>query len=495
MIRLAILNLAFLLFGNTLFADLKKPNILWIIAEDMGPDIGCYGTAEAHTPHMDGLAAQGVRYANAFTVTPVCSTSRSSFMTGMYAMTIGAHNHRSHRGDGFQLSDGVKVLTDWLRPVGYFTANVVHLTDGPNERFFRGTGKNDWNFDYQGKPFDSNRWSDLKAHQPFFAQVNFPETHRGGEWDNAHKAIEKTADPAKVQIPPYYPDHPLVRQVWAQYLNTIMAFDKKVGFVLQKLKEDGLADDTVVMVFGDHGRAMVRGKQWPYDSGLHVPLIIRWPPNFPTPSNLPEPGSVDEQLIASIDWSATTLALAGVEKPTKMQGKVFLGENADPPRRYLFAGRDRGDETVFRIRTVRDVRYRYLRNFMPERPFLQINRYKEHQYPELRLIRKLAAEGKLNAVQAVLAAPRRPAEELYDVQSDPHETKNLVESADHHEPLERMRAALDQWIESSDDQGRFPEPAAIVNEWEARMKKTYDARLKKQAVYEKKNGIRQTTRY
>ncbi|RLB60497.1 MAG: sulfatase, partial [Deltaproteobacteria bacterium] len=192
----------------------ERPNILWIIGEDLGPELGCYGIQQVWTPNLDKLAGEGTRYTRAFTVTPVCSSSRSAFMTGMYATSIGAHNHRSHRKDGFRLPEGVRLLTHHLRDAGYYTANLRDLG---------GTGKKDWNFNTEGKAFDSARWADLKTHQPFYAQINFPETHRGGAWNSAHKRIAKTADPDKVDLPPYYPDHPEARKDWAQYLNAVMS--------------------------------------------------------------------------------------------------------------------------------------------------------------------------------------------------------------------------------------------------------------------------------
>ena len=353
--------LALLLCGSGTAQEEQRLNVLWIIGEDLGPELGCYGTAEVHTPNLDRLAAEGMRFTRAFTPSPVCSTSRSGFMTGMYPISIGAHNHRSHRDDGRGLPEGVRLITDWLRPEGYFTANLRDLGGGPGERFFRGTGKTDWNFAYEGQPFDGDEWDQLQNHQPFYAQVNFAETHRGGAWNTAHEHIDRPADPANVVFPPYYPDHALVREDWAQYLNSVMALDRKVGHVLRRLEEDGLAESTVVFFFGDHGRAMVRGKQWPYDSGLHVPLVVRWPKGaFPTGW---QPGGVDDRLVSILDVTATTLEICGVEEPAPMSGRRLFGD-ADPPRPYVFGGRDRGDETLFRIRTVRDGRYRYLRNYM-----------------------------------------------------------------------------------------------------------------------------------
>jgi N-sulfoglucosamine sulfohydrolase len=447
----------------------QPPNILWILAEDMGPELGVYGTPEARTPNLDALARRGMLFTRAFTTSPVCSTSRSAFHTGMYQTTIGAHNHRSHRPDDgtvypFPLPEGVRVITDWLRPAGYFTGNIVRL---PADVPFEGTGKTDWNFTYEGEPFDTDRWEELKDHQPFYAQINFPETHRGESWDTAHLHLDSPADPAKVAIPPYYPDHPAVREDWAQYLNSGMALDAKVGHVLRLLERDGLADNTIVVFMGDHGRAMVRGKQWPYDSGLHVPLIVYWPAGVPAPEGYAA-GSESDRLVSSLDVTATTLAAAGVSRPARMQGEILFGPDAEAPRRYLFAGRDRGDETVDRIRTVRTERYRYLRNYYPERPFLQTNRYKEVQYPVISLMRALHREGKLTPVQARLLAPTRPEEELYDLHADPFEVENLADSPEHREVLEELRAALDAWIEESDDQGRFPEDSAAYRYYEAR---------------------------
>lgn len=428
-----------------------RPNILWLIAEDFSPHLGCYGTREVWTPNLDRLAAEGVRYTRCFTTAPVCSASRSALMTGMYQTTIGAHNHRSHRDDGYALPAGVRVLTDWLREAGYFTANIREL---PPELGFRGTGKTDWNFTYHGRPFDSDRWSDLVEHQPFYAQINFQETHR-----TFH--APRRADPAKVEIPPYYPDHPVVREDWAQYLDAASELDRKVGLVLAQLEKDALAESTIVMFFSDHGQAHVRGKQFCYDSGLWVPLIIRWPSRFAPPKQI-VPGSVDERLLMAIDLAPTVLALAGVRPLPPMQGEVFLGEEAAPPRKYVFGARDRCDETVFRFRTVRTERYRYIRNFTPDRPLMQSNEYKERQYPVWNLLKQLDAEGKLGPLPKFLTAPTMPPEELYEVVADPHETVNLASSPEHQAVLQELRQVLARWIEETNDQGRTLEPPEVA---------------------------------
>lgn len=457
-----------------------RPNILWIVAEDMCPDLGVYGTPEVRTPNLDALAARGMRFTQAFTTGPICSTSRTAFATGMYQTTLGGHNHRSHRpGEpGYvphPLPEGVHIVSDWLRPLGYLTSDLAEL---PREVGFRGSPHNDWNFTYDGKPFDTGRWSELKQHQPFFAQLNLPEAHRGPQWDDAHKRIAKPADPAKVRLPPYYPDHPVVRADWAQYLNAIMALDGRVGKILAQLERGGLADTTVVIFMSDHGQAMVRGKQWVYDSGLHVPLLIAWPKGLPAPRGY-RAGGVSDELVSSLDMTATTLAFAGLTKPAKMQGRVLFGPQAEPEPKYLFGARDRADETVDRVRSVRSRQYRYIRNFYPERPFLQKNRYKETNYPTVWVLRKLAAEGKLTPAQAQLVAPTKPAEELYDITRDPDEINNLAASPAHAAVLREMRAALDDWMVTSNDQGRIAEDPRIAEYYEQEMKRTYDKKLEK----------------
>jgi N-sulfoglucosamine sulfohydrolase len=423
-----------------------RPNILWLIAEDMGPEaLSLSGSPQANTPTIDRLAKEGTYFSHAY-LGMVCSVSRSAFMTGMYATTIGAQHHRTR--DKKPLPDGVRLLTHWLRDAGYFTANLTQL---PEALGFRGAGKTDWNFTYEGKPYDSADWADLKSHQPFYAQINFQETHR-----TFHAPAK--ADPAKVVLPPYYPDHPIARKDWAQYLDAAIELDRKIALVMKQLSDDGLADSTIVVFFGDNGAAMVRAKQFCYEEGFHVPLMIKWPANFPAPANA-RPGTVVDRFVDGIDLAPTMLDFAGVAKPAKMQGKIIVGPRAQPAAEFTFGSRDRCDETSMHIRAVRDARYRYIRNYTPEIPFLAANNYKETQYPVWNLLKELHAAGKLTPAQDFLCQPRQPAEELYDLQFDPDQIKNLATStapADQAE-LKKLRAALDHWIIDTDDQGRFPE--------------------------------------
>jgi len=442
----------------------KPWNIVWIIADDLSPDLACYGNPDVSTPHIDGLAAQGARFTNAYVPAPVCSPSRSAFITGMYQTSIGAHNHRSHRDDDYRLPAPVRPITDYLREAGYYTVN--------ENSGLGGRPKTDYNFNFDEgyKVFDGTDWAERAEGQPFYAQVNIFEPHRGRPpeiWSFTDDLPEsERADPATVTLPPYYPDDPIVRKDWAGYLDAVQLLDKKVGNVLGAIEEQGIADETIVVFIGDHGRPMPRDKQFLYDGGMKIPMIVRWPGHL-------EPGSVRDELVSTIDLSATTLAWAGVEVPDYMEGRVFLGPEAGAPREYVFAARDRCDETVDRIRAVRDKRYKYIRNFMPERPYMQLNRYKEISYPTWRQMMRLEKQGKLTSEQALFLAKVRPEEELYDTEKDPHELHNLAGSEEHGEILDRMGTVLSLWIRSTGDKGEIPEDASIQPKFEAQMVEAY----------------------
>jgi len=434
----------------------RRPNILWILSEDISPELSCYGTQGVQTPNLDRLAGQGIRFNNAFTTAPVCSASRSAMITGMFQTSIGAHNHRSHRDDGYTLPEPVRLITEYFRQAGYFTANVKTAAPG-----VKGSGKTDFNFKFKN-PFDGSDFNQRKAGQPFFAQLSISMTHRGGHWKKLREQLKNPVDPAGIKLPPYYPDHPVAREDWATYLNSIQVMDGYVGKILKRLDDENLADNTIVIFIGDHGRCHVRGKQWLYDGGIHIPLIVRWPGKL-------KAGQVCDELVSSIDISATILKIAGVDLPGHIEGKGFLEPGANGNwktvnrHEYIFAARDRCDETVDRIRCVRNKQYKYIRNFMPERPYTQTNAYKERSYPMLNLMKELHAQGKLTPVQTLFMAPRKPDEELYDIKNDPYEINNLAASPEHRQTLKKMRAILERWIEETGDKGRFPEkPSSIT---------------------------------
>ena len=457
----------------------RRPNILWLAGENIKLDLGCYGEKLVRTPNLDRLAAEGVRFTRVFCTGPACATSRSAFFTGMYQTTIDCQNMRSHRYDAFRLPTGVRPITHRLHEAGYFTANIKTIGDRNV-----GTGKVDLNFVNEGPIYESEDWNALKSHQPFFAVVNSHEVEFDiSNGQGARKARvpwvgegehPQIATPDNVTPPPYYPDHPIVRQEWARYLNSVSGMDRRIGWVLERLRAEGLYDDTVIFFFADNGRQEARGIHWCYDSGLHVPLVIRWPKHFPAPPQI-TPGGVNGQVVSLMDLAATTLAIAGVPRPPLMQSRNLLGEHSDPPRTYAFGARDRIDETVLRIRTVRDARWRYIRNFTPGPTFASLDRWSEKCFLVMPLMRELQAQGKLSGPPADLMALCGPSEELYDIDADPHEIHNLAHSAqaEHREALLRLRTALDVWMSEAGDTGASPEPPEVVAQFEKNMDKYF----------------------
>lgn len=452
----------------------RPPNILWIVGENISLDLGCYGEENVRTPNLDAMAKEGICFTNVFSTSSVCAPSRSCFMTGMYQTTTDMQNMRSHRNDDFRLPPGVRPLTHWLQDSGYFTANIVNIEDR-----VVGTGKLDLNFVNEGPVYQTDNWDLLKFNQPFFAQVNMPEV----EYDiYDRKSAEKErvkwvgeddhpqiATPDNVSPPPYYPDHEITKQEWARYLNSVSGMDIRIGRILDQLEKDGLADNTVVIFFADNGRLEPRGIHWLWDSGIHVPMIIRWPPGIPAPVGFIA-GSVNDEMISLLDLTATTLNIAGIPVPPLMQSRIFLGDKKDEPRQWVFSARDRIDETVLRMRSVRDKRYHYIRNFSRGGGFASLNRYHEKCFLIRPLMRKLYAEGKLSGPADALMKPM-PYELLYDFETDPFEIHNLAEStlAEHREALLRLRSALDTWIMETGDLGRFPEAPEIVEPFEKEM--------------------------
>ncbi|MDX1979085.1 MAG: sulfatase [Bryobacteraceae bacterium] len=427
-----------------LLAQPARPNILWILAEDIGPMLSCYGYPGVETPNLDQLASEGVRFNRAYTTAPVCSSSRSAFNVGLYQIHTGTHHHRSHRKDGFQLPAGARLITDRMREAGYFTANVRQFAEDA-----AGSGKTDYNFTAP-KPFDGTHWNQRKDGQPFYAQVNFQEPHKGPAFVNARKQ-KKLVDPAKVVLPPYYPDHPVVRDEMANFLDAIHLLDRKVGQLIEALKRDKVWDNTVVFFMGDNGRCLIRGKQWLYQAGVHVPMFLRWP-------GVTRRATVNDDLVLSLDMTATTLAAAGIPIPQNFHGRNLVA--GGKPRSHIFTARDRCDMTLDRIRSVRDKKYNFIRNFMPERPYTQFNQYIETSYPTLGAMKELHQKGKLNAAQSLFMAARKPDVELYDLEKDPHEIHNLASSPAHRKVVKDLGGRLDAWLTEIDDKGAMAENAA-----------------------------------
>ena len=427
-----------------------RPNILWISCEDISADIGCYSYNEVSTPNIDRLAGEGVKFTNAFTVTPVCAPNRSGIITCMYPTSIGSMHMRTKneiQKTNYETvpPSYVKCFTEYLRAAGYYCTN---------------RSKTDYQFSTPITAWDRNNrehndWDGRAEGQPFFSVINHTVTHES----RIRTPIDKDPiiDPESVTLPPYYPDTPVVRRDWAIYLDNIEELDKQVGDILDRLEKDDLMKNTIVFFWSDHGRGLPRAKRWVYDSGIHIPLIIRWP-------GVIEPDTICNDLISSFDLGPTVLSIAGVEVPSYMQGQPFLGEQKAEPREYVFAHRDRMDETYDMIRSVRDKRFKYIRNFQPEKSHAQNIIYMDLM-PTMQEWRRLAAEGKLEGSQKFFFRETKPVEELYDTQADSHEINNLADDPEYLDVLERMRKALDDWMNEINDLGHIPEKEISERMW------------------------------
>jgi N-sulfoglucosamine sulfohydrolase len=441
-----------------------KPNILWISTEDMSPHLGVYGDALARTPTLDRLAAQSIRYRRAFSTAPVCAPSRAAIITGMYQNAIGAQHMRTTEDTVPELPGPylavppfyVKAFPEYLRAAGYYTTNRA---------------KTDYQF---GTPFTI--WDEVteKAHwrnrpdksRPFFSVFNLMVTHESQIFPSsaARKGKPLVTDPAKIQVPPYYPDTPAIREELARMYDNIADMDGQVNELLRQLDEDGLADNTIVFFWSDHGDGVPRAKRTLYDSGLNVPLMIKCPKNL-GPACAPfAPGAVSGDLVSLLDLAPTVLALAGVEIPAHMQGRVLLGPKASAAPAYAFAARDRMDIEYDMMRSARDARFLYIRNFQPELPYAGLIPYR-NQSAIMQEWLRLQAEGTLTGAPSLWMRTSRPVEELYDVTADPHQIHDLAANPAHRATLVRMRTAVAEWMSRIDDQGLINEPELIQRMW------------------------------
>ncbi len=446
LVSLLLMPLAVLHAANTP----AKPNILWLIVEDMSPHFGCYGEKAIQTPQVDRLAAEGLLFENAYVTAPICSSARSALITGMYQTSIGAQHHRSNVPKvEIHLPFGVELVPRLFQQAGYYTCNGGYYPSLKN-------GKTDYNFVFDKSIYDGTDWTKRKPGQPFFAQIQL----LGGKTRDLPKALSEaraqlgSATPSKdLPLPPYYPSTPGILEDWAATLDAVRITDLQVGQIVERLKKEGILDQTVIFFITDHGVSHARGKQFLYDEGTHIPLIVRGP-SIPV-------GKRRKDLIEHIDMAAMSLALAGISQPKIMQAQNPLATDYKP-RDYTFAARDRAGETMDRIRSVRSEKWKYIRNFLPLRPYLQPNAYKDHK-PCLIALREAEAAGQLNDVQRLLFAKTRPPEELYDLENDPWEIHNLAADPAHDSVLKQLHERLERWIEETNDHGRTPETEEVYD--------------------------------
>lgn len=423
-----------------------RPNILCLVCEDISPYIGCYGDRNALTPNIDRLAREGVRFTNVFSVAGVCAPSRNALITGMYPTSIGGNNMRTNNKrkvmnvpDSLQIPPyectpppKVKCYTEYLRAAGYFCTN--------NE-------KTDYQFTPPLTAWDENgrtaHWRNRPEGMPFLSIFNFMRSHESQVkgWEHEPLAVH----PDSVDVPPYFPDTEIIRRDIARVYTNNTIMDMEVGMVLAQLEKDGLLDSTIIIFYSDHGGPLPRGKREIYDSGLKVPFIIRFP-------NKEFAGQVVNDLVSFVDIPPTLLSLAGIAVPAHMQGQAFWGEQKTAPRRYVFAARDRMDEWFDCRRSVRDHRYRYVRNYRPDLPAYMDLEFRK-QLNTMQELLRLRDQGKLNEDQMYYFRMTKAAEELYDLSADPFELHNLAADPALDTVLVRMRSAMDQWLERIDDKG------------------------------------------
>lgn len=440
--RLVALATVFLLFVGVFSANAdntqtnaSRPNIVWIVADDLGPELACYGYPDVTTPNLDRLAAEGRRYTRAYSTAPVCSASRTAMQTGLYQTTVGGHHHNTR--DKRVLPKSVPTVVGLMRDAGYYSTNGRALPIASNK-----LAKSHFNFVYDARTyFDGNDWTKRADGQPFFAQIQIKEPHRA--------FVENPGERPETPIPPYYPDHPVTRADWNKYLASIEVLDEKVGVVLDRLDSEGVSENALVVFVGDHGRPHVRGKQWLYEGGLHTPFIVRWPGKV-------EAGTTSDELTSLLDLMPTTLAAAGVDSPD-LPGLNLMGSEWSGHER-LFAARDRCGDAPDRIRSLRTDRFKYIRNFHPEIPYMQHSGYKKLSYPVETVMKVLHESGEWDSP---FMADVRPPEELYDLENDPHEMTNLAGAPAHADRLAKMRGEVEQWIEETNDQGAIDERLTV----------------------------------
>jgi uncharacterized sulfatase len=436
-------------------APADRPNILWITTEDMSPNLGCYGDPNARTPRLDAFATEAVRYTHAFATAPVCSPARSCLITGAYATSLGTQRLRSQ----FPVPEDFGPFTARLRAAGYYCSNNV---------------KTDYNVQNEAAfiraAWDENsataRWRGRQPEQPFFSVINLMTTHQSriGVWSHDRFETEvgsklapgERHDPARMILPPFYPDTAEARRAWARYHDCITLMDRQAGDILDQLAADGLADSTIVFFYSDHGMGMPRGKRCLQDSGMHVPLLVRFPKRWAhlAPAS---PGSTSERLVSFVDFAPTALSLAHIQPPPHLQGIAFLGPHTRSPRAFVYGARDRVDEAFDVARSARDHRWLYIRNFMPHLSWMQPEGYSDASTFRQEL-KRLAADNQLAPGPLTYAAPRRPLEELYDTDADPYQLLNLAHSPQHQDRLQLMRDELRRWQLETRDAGFLTEP-------------------------------------
>lgn len=443
--------------------QISRPNILWITCEDMSPRLGAYGDSVAYTPNIDKLAKESVLFTNAFSVSGVCAPSRAALIMGLYPTSFGALHMRTIKRTSAisKITDpallAIPVYEAVPPPKAKCFSEILRL----NGYYCTNNAKNDYQFHAPVTAWDENG---RQAHynnrdhksQPFFSVFNILDSHESKVWLHADSA--SYTDPQSVNLPPYYPDNEIIRKDLARHYDNIRMVDRKVGQLLAELEASGEADNTIVFFFGDHGDGLPRAKRWIYDSGIKVPLMVRYP-------DRKRAGEKDGQLVSFVDFAPSVLSLTETPIPTYMQGQAFLGPaTSQQPRQYVYAARDRMDPVLDYVRGIRDHRYKLIKNYLPNQPYVQFLPYRD-QMPLMQELLRMDAAGLLEGTPALWFEKQRPELEFYDTWEDPHEVNNLADAPEHAERIGTMLSALTSWEQKTGDMGGIPEPELVKQLW------------------------------
>ena len=457
MLRYLLVFLPLLLCCASPEPEPERPNILWLVAEDLSPTIPAFGDSTVVTPHLSRLADEGIRFTRTFSVSGVCAPSRFSLATGIYTTTGRAHHMRTNAGPIYHAEievppyealppPDVRMMSEILRSHGYYVTN---------------NAKEDYQFSAPVTAWDessrSAHWRNRPDGAPFFSVINFGVTHESRIWAKAEDSLW-IAPNLDVPIPPYLPTTaPAVSDVRRMYSN-IRELDSQIGDVLAALEEDGLLDSTIIFFYSDHGGPLPRQKRQLYDSGLHVPLIVRFPDGLAA-------GTIDDQLVSFVDFAPTVFSLTGMALPEYLEGQAFLGpQKSDQKRTYVHAAADRFDAKYDTKRAVRDARYKYIRNLQPERGYYLAVSYREQMATMQELLR-LRDAGELDSIQAQWFRSSKPEHELFDTWEDPFELVNLAADPGYEDKLAELSRELDQWMHATNDPGTMDENAMLETMW------------------------------
>lgn len=417
----------------------ERPNILWITSEDNSAFLGCYGDEFATTPNLDKLASEGFLYTHAYANAPVCAPARNTIISGMYANSGGHSNMRSNYPRGKQ----IKFHVEAMRELGYYCTNSV---------------KTDYNTNVDKEIWDEcssdAHYKNAPKGTPWFAIFNTTISHES----KIHKQLpinELNHDPKKVPMAPYHPRTPDMERDWAQYYDRVQQMDAFVGERLKELEDAGMANNTIVVYYADHGGVLARSKRYVYETGTRVPLIVRIPKKYRKFWPAKEPNSKVDRLISFVDLYPTLLNLVGAPVPERLQGEAFLGNNISPDPKYTYMFRDRMDEWYDMSRAVRSKKYRYIHNYMPHRIYALPIEYL-FRAKSLQSWQTAYENGECNEIQSAYWHPK-PVEELYDTENDPWEINNLAHNPKYVDILEEMRTANRNWIIKIKDTGFMPE--------------------------------------